>query len=225
MAPNRFKVASFQYRFEILAVLLTAIIFGGGILPTTLFEVVILPIAIFLLAFVAIVSARDQPRIIRYGFTAFAMLALASMMVRIANHQLREVSIVILFVFILFLATLSFEVFRQMLREKEITRSIIFAAFDCYLLLGVLGAMLFTVILVLDPNAFTEIDPNQNAFDKMIYFSFITLTSIGFGDITPTSVVAEKFTALYGLIGHFYSVVIVGIIVGKYVAARGLPEE
>lgn len=67
-------------------------------------------------------------------------------------------------------------------------------------------------------------DLDENLFNKMIYFSFITLTSIGYGDITPSSIMAEKVVAFYGLIGHFYSVVIVGIIVGKYVAVRSEKE-
>jgi len=117
-----------------------------------------------------------------------------------------------------FFALLSFEVFQQMLQEKAVTHNIIIAAFDCYLLLGIMGATLFTILLYFNPNAYSNIETSTHIFDKMLYFSFITLTSIGYGDISPLTPLAEKLTAFFGLIGHFYSVVVVGIIVGKYVS-------
>ena len=222
---EQIKAIFFEFRFEMLAILLTAIIFGGGILPPKLFELVILPVAICLLAVVAMVSSKNQPKAIQYIFSVFAILSLILMLLRITRIQVREFGTISLIVFILFLALLSFEVFRQMIREQEVSRSTIFAAFDCYLLLGVLGAMVFSLLYTLKPDSFSELNAEENIIDKMSYFSFITLTSIGYGDITPTSALAEKLTAFFGLIGHFYSVVIVGIIVGKYVAAKGVSDS
>ena len=210
----------YKFRFEILALLLTAIVFGGGVVPFALFDDILLPLIIFLAAGLSVIMVRYRKLSLRLIFTAFAGLALLMMLLRLFTDFHIQVRIASLEVFILFFAILSYEVFRQMVNEKEITPSIIFAAFDCYLLLGMLGAMLFSLLMVIDPNAFTNIDADANLFNKMIYFSFITLTSIGFGDISPQSMLAEKITAFYGLISHFYSVVIVGIIVGKYVAVR-----
>ncbi|MEM7656883.1 MAG: potassium channel family protein, partial [Bacteroidota bacterium] len=224
MNPSKIVPSLFEYRFEVLAVLLTAIIFGGGIASTALFDEVVLPLIIFLAAGLSVIMVPHRKLSLRLIFSAFAGLALLMMILRLFTDFQIQVRIASLEIFILFFAILSYEVFRQMVNEKEITPHIIFAAFDCYLLLGMLGAMLFALLMVMDPNAFSNMDPEVNLFNKMIYFSFITLTSIGYGDIVPQSVLAEKFTAFYGLIGHFYSVVVVGIIVGKYVAVRGRGE-
>ena len=48
------------------------------------------------------------------------------------------------------------------------------------------------------------------------YFSFITLLTVGYGDIVPLSNVARKATMLLGLLGHFYDLFVVSVIVGKY---------
>ena len=220
MDASRLQSRLYKFRFEILALLLTAIVFGGGIFPFTIFDEVILPLIIFLAAGLSVIMVQYRKLSLRLVFGTFAVLALLMMLLRIFTDFHIQVRIASLEVFILFFGVLSYEVFREMVNEKEITSSIIFAAFDCYLLLGMLGAMLFSLLMVMDPNAFTNIDSEDNLFNKMIYFSFITLTSIGFGDISPQSMLAEKITAFYGLISHFYSVVIVGIIVGKYVARR-----
>lgn len=212
--------ALFNFRFELLALLLTAIIFGGGIANSALFDEVVLPLIIFLAAVLGVITVRHRKLPLRLIFIGFAGLALLLMLLRIFTDFHIQVRIASLEVFILFFAILSYEIFRQMIREKDVSRSIIFAAFDCYLLLGMLGAMLFSLLMVLDSSAFTNVDPEANLFNKMIYFSFITLTSIGYGDIYPQSIAAEKITAFYGLISHFYSVVVVGIIVGKYVSVR-----
>ena len=220
MHISELKSVLFDYRFEILAFLLTAIIFGGGVMSPEVFDDVFLPLDIFLSAALAVITVQFRKLPLRLIFAGFALLALLMMLTRMFTGFQLEIRIVSLLAFILFLAILSFEVFRQMIGETDISHSIIFAAFDCYLLLGVLGGMLFTFLMVLDPTSFSNVEPEAHLFDKMNYFSFITLTSIGYGDITPVSRLAEKVTAFYGLIGHFYSVVIVGIIVGKYVAFR-----
>jgi len=52
------------------------------------------------------------------------------------------------------------------------------------------------------------------------YFSFTTLLTIGYGDITPVSLVAKRAVMLIGLAGHFYTAFITTIIIGKYLSAK-----
>ena len=54
--------------------------------------------------------------------------------------------------------------------------------------------------------------------DELMYFSYITLMTIGYGDITPITPLAQKATVFIGLIGQFYLVIITAIIVGKYIS-------
>jgi voltage-gated potassium channel len=56
----------------------------------------------------------------------------------------------------------------------------------------------------------------ENMYDNFMYYSYITLLSIGYGDIIPVSVLAQKTSVLIGLFGQMYNVIITAIIVGKY---------
>jgi len=52
----------------------------------------------------------------------------------------------------------------------------------------------------------------------MFYFSFITLTTIGYGDFAPTSILGQKIAILEGLIGQFYIAIVMAILVGKFLS-------
>ena len=208
----------YDFRFELLSIILVWILFGGTIIPHALFDHILLPLSVLVLAFVSIATVKNERKVIRLVFGCFAVLMFVVMLLYNMLHRPESLQMISLSISTIFFMLLSLEVFKQMVLEKSVTRSIIFAAFDCYLLLGIIGATLFTIILNFDPTAFSNTGDTTNVFEEMLYFSFITITSIGYGDITPVSSIAQKLTAFFGLIAHFYSVVIVGIIVGKYVA-------
>jgi hypothetical protein len=52
--------------------------------------------------------------------------------------------------------------------------------------------------------------------DSLLYFSFITLMTIGYGEILPATATAQKASILLGLMGQFYLVIITAVVVGKY---------
>jgi hypothetical protein len=207
----------FDFRFEVLAIILVWIVFGGNLFSGSIFYDILFPISVLALIAVSFVMVKNERNSVRYALIAFAMLMSFVLLGRNALELHDSITTISLIIPLCFFMLLSMEVFRQMIQEKTVTNDIV-AAFDCYLLLGILGAILFSIILQFNPDAYTNVDGNSKVFDKMLYFSFITLTSIGYGDIAPISPLAEKITAFFGLIGHFYSVVVVGIIVGKYLA-------
>jgi hypothetical protein len=59
--------------------------------------------------------------------------------------------------------------------------------------------------------------------EDMFYFSFITLTTIGYGDFTPSSALGQKIAILEGLIGQFYLAIVMAILVGKFLSHN--PED
>ena len=60
------------------------------------------------------------------------------------------------------------------------------------------------------------VDPVKNRED-LFYFSFITLMSIGYGDIAPVGKVARNAAVIIGLMGQFYTVILTAIVVGKFI--------
>ena len=61
--------------------------------------------------------------------------------------------------------------------------------------------------------------------DKLMYFSFITLMTIGYGDILPVTSLAQKATMFVGLIGQFYLVIITAVVVEKYISHNKMDRE
>ena len=97
-----------------------------------------------------------------------------------------------------------------MLKSEEVNLEIIYAAILLYLLAALLWAFVYTFLELIDPASF-NIDLSQPQDDLLVfqYFSFVTLTTLGYGDITPVSEVAKAITVLEAVVGQLYLVVVV----------------
>jgi voltage-gated potassium channel len=115
----------------------------------------------------------------------------------------------------------------------QVSAELLAATMCGFVLLGMVGTFLFVLIEVLQPGAFAHVPPEPGTVQALNYFSFVTLLTVGYGDIVPLSNVARKATLLLGLVGHFYDLFVVSVIVGKYVGRvvervgeeRAIPPE
>ena len=70
------------------------------------------------------------------------------------------------------------------------------------------------------------ISSGRELIEPLMYFSYITLMTVGYGDMLPVSALAQKSVILVGLTGQFYLVIITAVVVGKYIsAAKGTKSE
>ena len=107
------------------------------------------------------------------------------------------------------LAFLLIVVVLQVFGEGPVTGHRIRGAIVVYLLLGALWALLYQLMVVTIPHAFRlpegiAIDDTNALQRLLIYFSFITLTTTGYGDITPLHPVARLLTMFEALVGQLY---------------------
>jgi len=114
---------------------------------------------------------------------------------------------------------------RQVLFEGDIDANKIIGSLTLYILLGLIWAVIYMMIIVIDPNAFSgvEVATWQEGFARMAYYSFVTLTTLGYGDILPKNHVAEFFVYMEAIIGVFYMAIIVSSLISLRLAA--LQEE
>ncbi len=108
----------------------------------------------------------------------------------------------------------------------SVTLNRVVGALSIYLLLGVVWAILFGLVELVDPAAFHYVghaagDPLEN----FLYYSFVTLTTLGFGDIRPVHPVARTLAYLEAVIGQLYIAVLIASLVGRYVAGRTSETE
>jgi hypothetical protein len=123
----------------------------------------------------------------------------------------------------LFIAAVMATVFRDVIRTRKVTVDVIFGSVAVYLLLGVVMAMAYQLANTMDPGsviASVTADatrPGAN-FNQFLYFSFITLTSVGFGDISPLGPIARSLAMFEGIVGQLYLAILVARLVGIHVA-------
>ncbi|MEO0452801.1 MAG: ion channel [Verrucomicrobiota bacterium] len=103
----------------------------------------------------------------------------------------------------------------SLLRKVELGQDDIFAALSVYLLVGIVFAEAYLLLLVNYPQETLSIPFGELKIGDVFYFSFITLSTIGFGDITPLSPVARGLTIVEGVIGVTFLATIVARTVSR----------
>ncbi len=93
-----------------------------------------------------------------------------------------------------------------------------------YLLIGIAWAELYQLLHAYDPGSFAGVaEQHGHALSwRFLYFSFVTLTTLGYGDVLPLTIYAQTLTATETVIGQFYLAVLVAVLVSAYLSdARG----
>jgi len=104
----------------------------------------------------------------------------------------------------------------QIVSSKSITAKVIIETICGYLLLGIILFFLNSIVLWHNPNAI-EFKTEGYRISSMIYYSYITITTIGYGEILPISPAARSLSILFGVISQLYLALIVAFILGKFV--------
>ena len=102
-------------------------------------------------------------------------------------------------------------------KEGRVTGEKISAAICVYLLIGLIWAYLFSLTFVLKPESFRIDNPSLSHF---VYYSYITLSTLGYGDITPLTPTTRTLAYLEAILGQIYLTVLVARLVGLHIAHR-----
>jgi len=113
---------------------------------------------------------------------------------------------------------------RAVLRVERVTPDTIYGAVSVYLLMAVLWAAAYLLLETVQPGAFSmdsSRHPNQvMGWTDCMFFSFVTLTTIGYGDIVPMTPHARSLSILEAVGGTLYVAVLISRLVGLYSAAN-----
>ena len=159
------------------------------------------------------------------GFLAVPTLASLWLRQLIPAVGLSQVSLVLLTLFLLYTAA---TVLLQVFSEETVTMDTLSAALCVYLLMGYMWGSLYGLMYLLAPGAFhlpmgwAPAEEQGIARDVplnlLTYFSFMTLTTVGYGDVLPITGSARAAVMLEAILGHFYLAVLVARLVGLHIA-------
>jgi voltage-gated potassium channel len=102
----------------------------------------------------------------------------------------------------------------EIVKSKEVDAKLIMEAISGYLMIGVMFTLTNTLLYSLQPQSF--ILSSDGKISDIIYFSFVSLTTIGYGDISPQTDIARVVSVFFGLSGQLYLTIIMAFIIGKY---------
>ncbi len=123
----------------------------------------------------------------------------------------------------LFFLLLIFAFAGQLLRTGHISVQVIFGTLCLYLIIGLFWGSLYCLLYELNPESFSGmmLEHSQTSLlTTFNYFSMVTLTTLGYGDITPQTHAAGALCQLEAITGQFYIAVLVAWLVGNFVADR-----
>jgi len=123
--------------------------------------------------------------------------------------------------FVLFFMLVAINLLIGIIKSKEVDAEVLFSAVAVYMLYGFCGAILTIVIIFFQPTAFSMGSSDLSLFHQGLYFSYITITTTGYGDILPLKPIAKTLAIFLTLFGQLYLTVIIGMLIGKYLSGRG----
>ncbi|MBY5992457.1 potassium channel family protein [Ferrimonas balearica] len=161
-----------------------------------------------------IYSLRFEPGWSRFLWLLVGLWVVLAVLKRWLHVQLFDL-LGLVFMLMFFIGTFKATV-HQVLFTGRITGNKVIGSLALFLLLGLIWAILYLLILELSPAAFNGIEAKAwpDNFNRAVYFSFVTLTTLGFGEITPAHAFAQTAVYLEAIAGTFYLAVVVASLVG-----------
>ncbi len=130
---------------------------------------------------------------------------------------------------ILYCAALAAYVLAEVFRATEVRRHQIEGAIAAYLLIGVAWSFGYNLVYLLRHDAYAFANPmlanDPESEGRFLYFSFVTLTTMGYGDITPTIATTEMMAVLEALVGQLFPSILLARLVSMELHHRLLREQ
>jgi len=179
--------------------------------------------AIFLYAIIIIVRTFSLHQKLFRLYLGVAGLAFALETIAILGWYSPEATLFLFFIqaiYIIYLGVAAFLILRDILLSQRVTADTIRGGICVYFLIGFLWALLYSIIYSFDNQAFSQPIITTNYYGNIIYFSFTTITTLGYGDIVPVSPLAKMLTNLEAVVGQMYPAILIAILVSGYVSSK-----
>ncbi len=210
----------YRYRFELFFYSLVVILFGSLIFPKNIINTLIMPL-LFVLniasGLVIFKKQKQQSVVVK----VLLVLTIGVFLYRyFSNTDERILEYIRFFIYFLFYSLTTFGIIFQVWNAKQVDKTVIYGLMSGYISLGLIGFFIFNCIELISPGSFNglqETGMTPNNINDLMYYSFITLMTIGYGDIIPVTDIAQKASMFIAMAGQFYLVIITAVVVEKYI--------
>jgi len=123
---------------------------------------------------------------------------------------------------VVFFTVIIIMLIKQIATSRNVTPGVILDSITGYLLLGLIYSIFVTLIIKNIPESYSNIQVDQvNSAVQVnvsapLYYSFVTIASLGYGDICPTKPISRSLATIIAVSGQFYMATIVALLVGKF---------
>lgn len=211
----------YRHRFEIFLATQLLILFGSLFFPDTFFEKILLPFLYLLSIAAGILMISKRKRLMWLFVGLFTIAAFIFGFDLISRSQNNDNFFLRLSIYFVFHIIVTWNIIQQVWKAKRVTKNVVIGLMSGYISLGFLAFFLFMSIELVNPNSFqnllAETPDFESQSDSILYFAYITLLTIGYGDMVPVTAIAQKAAILVGLIGQFYLVIITAVVIEKYI--------
>src|SRR5262245_11726952 len=168
---------------------------------------------------VAAVDESGRPRRVALSLATLCFLASADSIGGF-SHLPAPVDIALC---VLFLAYTTAHLLAGVVRSRSVTPDVIAGALAAYMMIGLTWAFAYGLVETVRPDAIRGLAEGGAPpdFPALLYFSYITLLTIGYGDITPASAAARMLAVGEGLVGMAFTTVILAVLVAGHLRDRG----
>ena len=179
------------------------------------------------LILVGIIIARDNPRLVRLLYV-FGLVQIVAGTIYTFNPDANWANLIGYIAYGLFDLIVIWILFKYVFETRTITRDVLYAAVAIYMLLGAVFVPVYGFVETMtfelsngDQHAFVGGSTGEEelfAWQDFVYYSYVTLTTLGYGDILPVTMVAKSAVALEAIIGVMYLTIIMARLVSLYSA-------
>lgn len=137
----------------------------------------------------------------------------------LARRDFPELALVVYALYAIFVAFITVAIILAVVRSTRVTVNVICGAIAGYLLIGLSGMFIALLLEGITPGHFLAggaVLGRAGLAEALLYYSMVSLSTIGYGDITPVSPAARSLSLAIGLLGQIYLTVLVAMLVGKY---------
>ncbi len=204
----------------LLFVLNFTFVFIIGLVPYSSWIAELYNIIVSGIFFAAVISISDQN--IRYLVSAVVLTIFTWVSTYLSLDFMIHLTSLLSIIFFAYIIVFSIA---RISRSKKVGSLEFLRSVNIYFLIGIVGAVVLRSLYLTDPSSIDIANKDVLHSTDLVYFSFETITTLGYGDITPISPLAKSIAIFLSFAGQLYLTFIIALLIGKYLRGEYISEE